>query len=131
MEGVQEAVRGSEVVYHCAAVATEDLSMFCPLLVGEHTYQSTAGLLAAAAADGVRRFVFCSSMARYGNGPVPFREEQVPQPVDPYGIAKYTSELLVRNLSEMHGMECVIAVPHNVIGPGQRYDDPTATWPRS
>jgi UDP-glucose 4-epimerase len=47
-----------------------------------------------------------------------------PNPQDPYGIAKYASELLLRNLAEVHGMEYVIAVPHNIIGPRQKYDDP-------
>jgi UDP-glucose 4-epimerase len=46
------------------------------------------------------------------------------RPQDPYGIAKYSSEMLVENLSEIHDMEYVIAVPHNIIGPRQKYDDP-------
>jgi UDP-glucose 4-epimerase len=62
-------------------------------------------------------------MARYGVGDPPFREDQPPRPEDPYGIAKYAGELLVANVSETHGMEYVIAVPHNIIGPRQKYDD--------
>jgi UDP-glucose 4-epimerase len=63
-------------------------------------------------------------MARYGHGEPPFREDQTPAPVDPYGIAKYAGELLVRNVAQTHGFEHVIAVPHNIIGPKQKYDDP-------
>jgi UDP-glucose 4-epimerase len=63
-------------------------------------------------------------MARYGDGPVPFVEDQPLHPVDPYGIAKYASELLVQNVCETHDIEYVIAVPHNIIGPKQKYDDP-------
>ena len=63
-------------------------------------------------------------MARYGDGPVPFVEDQPLNPVDPYGIAKYAAELLVKNVCETHGIEYVIAVPHNIIGPKQKYDDP-------
>ena len=63
-------------------------------------------------------------MARYGVGNPPFREDQDPAPEDPYGIAKFAGELLVANVSETHGMEHVIAVPHNIIGPKQKYDDP-------
>jgi UDP-glucose 4-epimerase len=63
-------------------------------------------------------------MARYGHGTPPFREEQRAAPVDPYGIAKYAAELLVQNVAETHGFEYVIAVPHNIIGPKQKYDDP-------
>ena len=63
-------------------------------------------------------------MARYGNGPVPYVEDQPLEPADPYGVAKYASELLVRNVCETHGIEYTIAVPHNIIGPKQKYDDP-------
>jgi UDP-glucose 4-epimerase len=113
-----------DLVYHCAAIATEGLSVFSPAIIAKHVYENTAGLLAASASKRVRRFVYCSSMARYGHGNPPFREDQTPAPVDPYGIAKYAGELLVRNVSETHGMEHVIAVPHNIIGPKQKYDDP-------
>jgi hypothetical protein len=65
-----------------------------------------------------------NSMARYGTNKVPFTEDMKPNPQDPYGIGKYASELLLKNLSEVHGMEWVIAVPHNIIGPRQKYDDP-------
>ena len=117
-------MRDCDLVYHCAAIATEGLSVFSPALIAQHVYQNTAAMLAAAASNKVRRFVTCSSMARYGNGPTPFTEEQTPQPVDPYGIAKYASELLVRNVADTHGFEYSIAVPHNIIGPKQKYDDP-------
>jgi len=46
------------------------------------------------------------------------------KPQDPYGIAKYGTELLLQNLAEIHGIELVIAIPHNIIGPRQKYDDP-------
>jgi len=47
-----------------------------------------------------------------------------PKPQDPYGIAKYAAELLIKNLCETHGMKYAILVPHNIIGPRQKYDDP-------
>ena len=81
-------------------------------------------MVSAAIANGVRRFVMCSSMARYGTNQVPFTEDMTPKPQDPYGIGKYTAELMLRNLAETHGMEWVIAVPHNIVGPRQKYDDP-------
>jgi UDP-glucose 4-epimerase len=114
---------GTDLVYHCAAIATEGLSVFSPALIAKHVYENTAGILAGAASNKVKRFVYCSSMARYGVGKPPFREDQRPDPEDPYGIAKYAGELLVANVSETFGMEYVIAVPHNIIGPRQKYDD--------
>jgi UDP-glucose 4-epimerase len=63
-------------------------------------------------------------MARYGTNEVPFREEYDPRPQDPYGISKVAAEHMLRNLCEVHGVEYVIAVPHNIIGPRQKFDDP-------
>jgi UDP-glucose 4-epimerase len=120
---MKRMTKGVDVIYHCAAIATEGLSVFSPHLIGEHVYQNTAGMLIAAASNKIKRFVYCSSMARYGVGEPPFRETQTPRPEDPYGIAKYAGELLVANVAETHGFEYVIAVPHNIIGPRQKYDD--------
>lgn len=124
VEHMRRLTKDVELVYHCAAIATEGLSVFSPAIIGQHVYQSTAGLLAACISNGAKRFVYCSSMARYGAGKVPFEESQGPEPEDPYGIAKYAGELLTANLCETHGLEYVIAVPHNIIGPRQKYDDP-------
>ena len=82
-------------------------------------------IASAAIANGVKRFVYCSSMARYGTQDVtPFTEDMICKPQDPYGICKYSAENILRCLCEVHGMELVIAVPHNIIGPRQKYDDP-------
>ena len=113
------------LVVHSACTAYEGLSVFSPSLVVENTSQITTNALSASIQAGVEKFIFMSSMARYGTQDSnPFREEMSPLPQDPYGIAKYTSELMVRNLSETHGMKYVILVPHNIIGPRQKYDDP-------
>lgn len=118
-------MRGVDTVYHAAAYAYEGLSVFSPYLISENIYGGTVSVLSAAIANKVKRFVQCSSMARYGTQPtVPFTEDMVPLPQDPYGIAKYAAELTLRNLCEVHGVEYVIAVPHNIIGPRQKYDDP-------
>jgi UDP-glucose 4-epimerase len=63
-------------------------------------------------------------MARYGNQEYPFKETQPPKPVDPYAIAKVAGEDVLKCLAELNNMEWVIAVPHNIVGPRQRYDDP-------
>jgi UDP-glucose 4-epimerase len=115
---------GVDVVYHCAATAYEGLSVFSPHFVTQNVVTSTTGMMSAAIASRVRRFVFTSSMARYGANAVPFTEDLEPRPLDPYGIGKLAAEMLVRNLAETHGIEWVVAVPHNIIGPRQKYDDP-------
>lgn len=117
--------KGCDIVYHCASTAYEGLSVFSPHLITENTYQITMSLLSAAIENKVKRFVFCSSMARYGHlETVPFKEDMVCNPIDPYGIAKYAAELTIKHMSKVHGFEYVIAVPHNIIGSRQKYDDP-------
>jgi UDP-glucose 4-epimerase len=117
--------RGCDVLLHAACTAYEGLSVFSPHLVTQNTFQITSTLLSAAIQNKVRRFVFCSSMARYGSQEVlPFTEEMICRPQDPYGIAKYAAEKLIENLCHVHGMEYVICVPHNIIGPRQKYNDP-------
>jgi len=117
-------MKGVDIVYHCAATAYEGLSVFSPHLVTQNIVTSSTAMISAAIANNVRRFVMCSSMARYGTNQVPFTEDMTPRPQDPYGIGKYASELLLQNLADTHGMEWVIAVPHNIVGPRQKYDDP-------
>jgi UDP-glucose 4-epimerase len=117
-------LRGCDVVYHTAALAYEGLSIFSPAQIGDNVYGGTVSLLSASIAASVRRFVFCSSMARYGVQGVPFVETMAPAPVDPYGIAKVAAEATIASLAATHGLEYVILVPHNIVGPRQKYDDP-------
>ena len=124
LNSMKKITKDVDVVYHCAAAPYEGLSVFAPHIVVQNVFQCTATLLSAAISNGVKRFVFCSSMARYGENKVPFTEDMPPKPQDPYGVAKVASEMLIKNLCEVYGMEYVIAVPHNIIGPRQKYDDP-------
>jgi UDP-glucose 4-epimerase len=117
-------LEGADVVYHCAAAPYEGLSVFSPHVVADNTFSSTVSLLTAAINAGVRRFVFCSSMSRYGHQPAPFTEDLAPAPADPYAICKVAAEQMVRNLCDLHGVEWVTVVPHNIYGPGQRFWDP-------
>ncbi|MBQ8326645.1 MAG: NAD-dependent epimerase/dehydratase family protein [Lachnospiraceae bacterium] len=122
---MNKLLKGVDIVYHTACTAYEGLSVFSPHLVSQNTYLNTASVATAAVAQGVKRFVYCSSMARYGHQEiVPFTEDMICKPQDPYGIAKYAAEQMLHCLSEVHGMELVVAVPHNIIGPRQKYDDP-------
>lgn len=127
LEKLKPILKGVDVVYHCAAAPHEGLSVFSPQLITQHTYNSTVAIVSAAILNNVKRVVFCSSMARYGrqekDGGV-FTEAMTPHPVDPYGVAKYASELFIEAMAEAHGFEYAIAVPHNIFGPRQKYDDP-------
>lgn len=114
-----------EIVIHAACTAYEGLSVFSPSLISRNTFQISANVFSSCVKHSVKKIVFLSSMARYGTqSRVPFTEDMTPKPQDPYGIAKYASELLLENLAKTHGLDYVIVVPHNIIGPRQKYDDP-------
>ncbi len=117
-------MRGCELVYHCAATAYEGLSVFSPAMVMDNIVTGSVAVFSAAIAGGARRIVFLSSMARYGTNVVPFLEDYKPRPQDPYGIAKVAAEQALANLAKVHGIEHAIAVPHNIIGARQKFDDP-------
>ncbi len=124
IEAMRTALDGCDVVYHCAATAYEGLSVFSPSLVCHNVMTASVATFSAAIDRGVRRIVYCSSMARYGDGDVPFRETARTGPRDPYGVAKVGAEQTLLCLATVHGFEPVVAVPHNIYGPRQRFDDP-------
>lgn len=119
-----DEMAGCDLVIHCAATAHEGLSVFSPAFVTRNIFQASVSTISAAIQAEVKRFLFCSSMARYGAQQTPFCESMSPRPVDPYGIAKAASEEVLKALCETHGMEWNIAVPHNIVGPRQCYTDP-------
>jgi len=122
---LKKAMRAVDVVYHCAVTAHEGLSVFSPHENARNGYAASAGVFSAACSVGVKRIVFCSSMARYGAlDTLPFTEDMLPNPVDPYGVGKYAAELMLKSLCETHGVEWAVAVPHNIYGPRQCYRDP-------
>lgn len=123
-EAVRRISQGCQIFYHCAATAYEGLSVFSPHIVTQNIVSASVSIFSAAIANKAKRIVFCSSMARYGALEPPFRESQEPKPQDPYGIGKLAAEDILRNLCETHNVEYVIAVPHNIIGARQKYDDP-------
>jgi UDP-glucose 4-epimerase len=122
---IEDKFAGVDLVIHAACTAYEGLSVFSPSLIVRNTVQITVNVMSACMKNNVPKIVYLSSMARYGSQKItPFTEDMIPNPQDPYGIAKYSSELLIKNIAETHGMSYVILVPHNIIGPRQKYDDP-------
>tara|TARA_B100000959_G_scaffold198656_1_gene207783 strand:+ start:608 stop:1609 length:1002 start_codon:yes stop_codon:yes gene_type:complete len=117
-------LKGIDIVYHCAATAHEGLSVFSPNFITKNIYQASISVITASIVNKVKKFVFCSSMARYGSQQAPFTEDMNTKPEDPYGIAKVAAENTLKLLSDVHGMDYNIAVPHNIVGPNQKYDDP-------
>lgn len=113
-----------EIAFHCAAYPYEGLSVFSPSIVNNSIYQATSTVLSAFIQNEGKRFIYLSSMARYGMNQIPFTEDMSPRPQDPYAVSKVAAEELIKLMARTHGFDYVIAVPHNIIGLRQKYDDP-------
>ena len=124
LQKMNEVMKNVDIVYHCAATAHEGLSVFSPYEISKNNFLASVSVFSAAISHKVKRIIFCSSMARYGDQKTPFTEDMNPKPVDPYAISKVAAEEILKNLCELNNIEWVIAVPHNIIGPRQKYDDP-------
>lgn len=112
-------------VFHCAAFAAEGLSIFSR----EHTYKNnvlpTANIVNCCINFPVKRLVFTSSMAVYGERKDrDFQESDIPLPIDPYGIAKLACEMDIQSAGKSHDLDWCIIRPHNVYGPNQNIWDP-------
>lgn len=108
--------KGVDIVYHMAAYAAEGLSPFIRKFNYQNNLVATANVVNECINHNVKRLVYMSSMAIYGKNELPFNENLVPYPIDPYGIAKYACEMDIKVASEQHGLEYCIIRPHNVIG---------------
>lgn len=112
-----------DYIYHMAAYAAEGLSHFIRRFNYENNLIGSALLINQAVNHGVECFVFTSSIAVYGANQLPMTEDLMPQPEDPYGIAKYAVELDLKAAHEMFGLPYVIFRPHNVYGERQNIAD--------
>lgn len=110
-------------VYHLAAYAAEGLSPFIRKFNYSNNVVATANVINNCIQYSVKRLIFTSSMAVYGEGNPPFHEDHVPNPVDPYGIAKYACEMDIRVAGMQHGLDWCIIRPHNVYGENQNIWD--------
>ena len=124
LKDMTRAMKGVDVLCHAASYAHEGLSSVSPTLICRNNMMGSVATFTAAIKNKVKRIVFCSSMARYGAIPIPYKEDDIPNPVDPYGVTKLAAENILKILSKTYGFEYNIAVPHNIIGPRQKYDDP-------
>ena len=112
-----------DYVYHLAAYAAEGLSHFIRRYNYENNLIGSSLLINEAINHEVKSFVFTSSIAVYGANQLPMTEDLVPQPEDPYGIAKYAVELDLKAAHEMFGLPYIIFRPHNVYGERQNIAD--------
>jgi len=124
---VQRAVRGCRAVVHLAAVASVQASVDDPVGTHQSNLIGTLNLCEAMRAEGVRRVVFASSAAVYGNnGEGEAIDENTPKaPLTPYAADKLASEHYLDFYRRQHGLEPVVFRFFNVFGPRQ---DPSSPY---
>jgi UDP-glucose 4-epimerase len=106
-----------DYVFHFAAYAAEGLSPFIRTYNYDNNLRATASIVNECIRYNIKRLVFTSTLAVYGYGyGGVFDENQIPKPIDPYGVAKYACEMDIQIAGEQHGLDWCIIRPHNVYG---------------
>jgi UDP-glucose 4-epimerase len=125
-EAVRRAMRGVEVVFHQGADPSVPRSMADPAACYAANVQGTVNVLQEAREAGVRRVVFASSCAVYGDAPgLPKTERSPLAPMSPYATSKLAGEHLCQVFTTAFGMEAVALRYFNVFGPRQ---DPASAY---
>lgn len=117
---VSKVVKDVDAVFHEAALVDVALSVKDPLLFDDVNVDGTLNLLKASLDSNVKRFIFASSAAVYGNTrPAKKREDMLLKPISPYGISKMATENYIRAFHELYGLATVCLRYFNVYGPRQ------------
>ncbi len=118
---VARAVEGVDAVFHMAAMVSVTRSVEDPILTDEVNVRGTLNLLKTSLEAGVKRFIYPSSTAVYGDSQeLPLREDAATNPISPYGASKLASEQYCRVFYNTYGLETVILRYFNVYGPRQK-----------
>ena len=117
---IEECAKGCEVIFHQAAIVSVPYSVEHPQESHDVNIGGVLNVLQAARAAKVRRVVFASSAAIYGEDPtLPKHEGMLPAPISPYGVEKITGEHYLSTWSKLFGVESVALRYFNVFGPRQ------------
>lgn len=120
------AMKGQEAVFHLAAIASVPYSVEHPLETHDVNTTGTLRVLLAARTAGVKKFVYSSTAAVYGDEPtLPKTELSVLKPQTPYALSKLAGEHYVRLFHTLYGMHTIALRYFNVYGPRQ---DPTSPY---
>ncbi|VXB49678.1 NAD-dependent dehydratase [Pseudomonas sp. 8AS] len=124
---VRQAVDGCQAVAHLAAVASVQASVDDPVSTHQSNFIGTLNLCETMREAGVRRVVFASSAAVYGNNGegVAVREDTPKAPLTPYAADKLASEHYLDFYRRQHGLEPAIFRFFNIFGPRQ---DPSSPY---
>lgn len=123
---VRRAVVGMDAIVHLAAVASVQASVDDPCGTHATNFDGTLNLLEAARTGGVRRFLYASSAAVYGdNEMLPIDESAVPRPLTPYAADKLAGEYYLQFYARQYSLDTTSFRFFNIFGPRQ---DPSSPY---
>jgi len=117
---LRDACSGADGIFHLAAIASVARSVDDPVATHETNLTGTLNVLLAARDCGVKKVVFSSSSAVYGDEPtLPKRESMPPVPLSPYAVSKLSGEYYGKVFFDLFGVKTVSLRYFNVYGPRQ------------
>lgn len=117
---LQSAFQGVDYIFHEAAVTSVPRSINDPVITNDVNITGTLNVLIAARDNKVKKVVYASSSAVYGNNPnMPLKEEYAPDPLSPYAVSKLTGEYFCKIFPEIYGLSAISLRYFNVYGPRQ------------
>lgn len=117
---LDEILKGKDYVFHLAALASVPESVEKPLFSNSNNLDATLKLLTACKNNNIKKLVFSSSAAIYGENPnIPLKETEPYMPSSPYAVQKAGSELYLKAFNESYGLNSVSLRYFNVFGPKQ------------
>jgi UDP-glucose 4-epimerase len=127
LESVRTAMKGVEVVFHQAALASVPRSIANPLATHQACVTGTLHVLLAARDAGARRLVYAASSSAYGGSRrLPKHEDDPTLPLSPYAVAKLAGEQYCAAFAGIYELETVRLRYFNVFGPRQSPNSPYA-----
>lgn len=120
-------LKDMEYVFHLAAMVSVPLSVENPIACHMANVTSTVNLLNACVKNDIKKIVFSSSSAVYGeNTNMPLKESELPMPTSPYAASKANCELYLKSFYESYGLNYTALRYFNVFGPKQDKNSPYA-----
>ena len=123
LDRIKPLFKGVDFVFHLAAVPRIMVSIKNPASAHQNNLTNTLNVLIASKEAGVKKFVYASSTSIYGDQPqLPLKENMRPNPLNPYGVQKYTGELYCKVFSEIYNLPTTCLRYFNVFGPRQSFE---------
>jgi len=120
LDFLKEEFKGVDYVFHQAAIVSVPFSVEDPILTNEVNVNGTLNVLIAARDCGVKKVIYASSCAVYGDNPnLPLKEDMLPMPLSPYAVTKLAGEYYCQVFTEVYGLPTISLRYFNVYGPRQ------------